>query len=105
MSIEVDKTTVLSIAEASQIRINEHEINEYQDNLNSLLVFFDQIENANTETVNHLSIKKTCRIDDLRADQAHPQPADNIHNLKMNCQAVQPDHQTILVPKVIEKSE
>jgi|GEM_PF-5620555 aspartyl/glutamyl-tRNA(Asn/Gln) amidotransferase C subunit len=105
MSIEVDKTTVLSIAEASQIRINEHEINEYQGNLNSLLVFFDQIENANTETVNHLSIKKTCRIDDLRADQAHPLPADNIHNLKMNCHSVQPDHQTILVPKVIEKSE
>lgn len=54
MKRKVDEKTVEHISRLSYIKVEDHEIQKYIDNLSKILDFFDQINSVNTENIEPL---------------------------------------------------
>ena len=100
--MSVDASTVKRIGRLARIRIEEGEVAKYQEELNAILGFVEQLDEVDVSGVepmtavipNHLRL----RDDEMNAD---PLTGGNVRE-KVLANAPQAEHGFFAVPKVIE---
>ncbi|MCD8513985.1 MAG: Asp-tRNA(Asn)/Glu-tRNA(Gln) amidotransferase subunit GatC [Nitrincola sp.] len=95
--MSLDRSDVERIAHLARIAIDEHEVPEYTESLNSILTLIDQLQSTSTEGVEPLAHPMDA-VQRLRVDEV-TEP-----NQREQLQACAPavEEGLFLVPKVIE---
>ena len=95
--MEFDKKSLLKLGKLARISINEDKLNNLSKDLNSILEFVDQLNDANTENVDPLSspLEMTARLrnDDLNSKDRKSKFLSN---------APDSNEDYFLVPRVVE---
>jgi aspartyl-tRNA(Asn)/glutamyl-tRNA(Gln) amidotransferase subunit C len=95
--MSVDAATVKRIARLARIRIEEQEIASYQDELNAILGFVEQLQEVDVsgvEPMTSVTPMKLRRRDDLITDGGYPEQI--VSNAPLS------EDNFFMVPKVVE---
>ncbi len=95
--MSVDATTVKRIGRLARIRIEEAEVAGYQDELNAILGFVEQLEEVNVEGVEAMTSVTPMtlrRRDDVVTDGGYPEKI--VQNAPLS------EDNFFMVPKVVE---
>ena len=93
----VDAATVKKIGRLARIRIEEDEVAKYQDELNVILGFVEQLNEVNVDGVEPMTSVTPMRLrrrDDVVTDGAYPE--------KIVANAPLSEDNFFMVPKVVE---
>ena len=95
--MSVDATTVKRIGRLARIRIEEAEVAGYQDELNAILCFVEQLEEVNVDDVDAITSVTPMtlrRRDDVVTDGGYPEKI--VQNAPLS------EDNFFMVPKVVE---
>ena len=95
--MSVDAATVKRIGRLARIRVEEHEVEKYQDEINTILGFVEQLSEVNVEGVEPMTSVMPMQLrrrEDKVTDGGYPE--------KIVANAPLTEDNFFMVPKVIE---
>ena len=95
--MKIDKKTILKIAKLSKIKLKENEIEEFTNNLSSILDWVEQLNETDTDNIEPLNNVSSSKLP-LREDKT---VSNNSSNQVLN-NAPEKVEEYFIVPKVVE---
>ncbi|PPR41787.1 MAG: Glutamyl-tRNA(Gln) amidotransferase subunit C [Alphaproteobacteria bacterium MarineAlpha5_Bin12] len=95
--MKIDKKTILKIAKLSKIKLKENEIEEFANNLSSILDWVEQLNETDTDNIEPLNNVSSSKLP-LREDKT---VSNNSSNQVLN-NAPEKVEEYFIVPKVVE---
>ncbi|MBG76754.1 MAG: Asp-tRNA(Asn)/Glu-tRNA(Gln) amidotransferase GatCAB subunit C [Pelagibacteraceae bacterium] len=95
--MKINKKTILKIAKLSKIKLKENEIEEFANNLSSILDWVEQLNETDTDNIEPLNNVSSSKLP-LREDKT---VSNNSSNQVLN-NAPEKVEEYFIVPKVVE---
>ncbi len=95
--MKINKKTILKIAKLSKIKLKENEIEEFTNNLSSILDWVEQLNETDTDNIEPLNNVSSSKLP-LREDKT---VSNNSSNQVLN-NAPEKVEEYFIVPKVVE---
>ena len=95
--MKINKKTILKIAKLSKIKLKENEIEEFTNNLSSILDWVEQLNETDTDNIEPLKNVSSSKLP-LREDKT---VSNNSSNQVLN-NAPEKVEEYFIVPKVVE---
>ena len=95
--MKINKKTILKIAKLSKIKLKENEIEEFTNNLSSILDWVEQLNETDTDNIEPLNNVSSSKLP-LREDKT---VSNNSSNEVLN-NAPEKVEEYFIVPKVVE---